>query len=177
MGRQSSNRALPAPDGKWYPRSMAQVTLHRISDGNRAECLALRVAESQAGWVAPNSESLEQAAASPDLHPLAIYDARARGFEVPEVPMVGFVLYQLRAGVGFIRRLMIDQRFQGQGYGRAAMVEVIRRLKLHPEAEMICTCHRRENLAAARLYRSLGFVDWEISWAQGHPTEVFLRYP
>jgi len=53
--------------------------------------------------------------------------------------MVGFTMYELSAGVGFIRRLMIDQRFQRKGYGRAAMLEVIRRLTLHPEVEMIAT--------------------------------------
>jgi diamine N-acetyltransferase len=41
------------------------------------------------------------------------------------------------------------------------MVEVIRRLKLHPEVERIATSHDRKNEAAARLYESLGFVDWE----------------
>jgi len=156
---------------------VTQVSLHKISENNRAECLDLRVAESQSGWVAPNSESLEEAAANSNLVPLAIYDVMARGFEKPEVPMVGFTMYELSAGVGFIRRLMIDQRFQGKGYGRAAMLEVIRRLKLHPEVEMIATRHRRENEAAAKLYRSLGFVDWKIRWAQGHPSEVYLWYP
>jgi hypothetical protein len=49
-----------------------------------------------------------------------------------------------------------------QGYGRAAMVEVIRRLKLTPEVEMIATSHRCSNTVAARLYRSLGFVSWDV---------------
>jgi diamine N-acetyltransferase len=31
---------------------------------------------------------------------------------------------------------MIAERFQGKGYGRAAMLEVIRRLKLHPDVEL-----------------------------------------
>src|SRR5262245_16397511 len=101
----------------------------------------------------------------------------AWGFEKLEVPMVGFTMYELSAGVGIIRRLMIDQRFQGRGYGRAAMLEVIRRLKLHPEVGMIATRHRRENEAAAKLYGSLGFVEWTIRWAQGHPSEVYLWYP
>ena len=153
---------------------MAQVSLHRISELNRAECLDLRVAESQSGWVAPNSESLQEAAANSNLVPLAIYDVMARGFENPELPMVGFTMYELSAEVGFIRRLMIDQRFQRKGYGRAAMLEVIRRLKLHPEAKIIATRHRRENEAAAQLYRSLGFVDWNISWAEDHASEVYL---
>ena len=156
---------------------MAQVSLHEISANNRAECLELRVAESQSGWVAPNSESLQEAAANSDLVPLAIYDVMARGFEKPDLPMVGFTMYELSAGVGFIRRLMIDQRFQGKGYGRAAMREVMRRLKLHPEVELIATRHRRDNEAAAKLYRSLGFVDWNIRWAQEHPSEVYLCHP
>ena len=105
---------------------------------------------------------------------LAIYDVMARGFEKPELPMVGFTMYELSAEVGFIRRLMIDQRFQRKGYGRAAMLEVIRRLKLHPEVKIIATRHRRENEAAAQLYRSLGFVDWNISWAEDHASEVYL---
>jgi len=156
---------------------VAQVSLHEISANNRAECLELRVAESQSGWVAPNSESLQEAAANSNLVPLAIYDVMARGFEKPDLPMVGFTMYELSAGVGFIRRLMIDQRFQGKGYGRAAMREVMRRLKLHPEVELIATRHRRDNEAAAKLYRSLGFVDWNIRWAPEHPSEVYLCHP
>ena len=89
---------------------MAQVSLHEISANNRAECLELRVAESQSGWVAPNSESLQEAAANSNLVPLAIYDVMARGFENPELPMVGFTMYELSAGVGFIRRVTGGKR-------------------------------------------------------------------
>ena len=60
-------------------------------------------------------------------------------------------------------------------YGRAASIEVIRRLKLHPEVELIATSHRKGNQAAARLYRSLGFVDWDIAWARDQKDEVFLK--
>ena len=155
--------------------TVTQVSLHQISEHNRTECLGLRVADSQSGWVAPNGESLEEAAANVNLVPLAIYDAVAGGCEKPDVPMVGFTMYELSAGIGFIRRLMIDRRFQRKGYGRAAMLEVIRRLRLHPGVEMIATRHRRDNEAAAKLYRSLGFVDWKTRRARGHPSEVYLR--
>ncbi|NOK62467.1 MAG: GNAT family N-acetyltransferase [Chloroflexi bacterium AL-W] len=57
------------------------------------------------------------------------------------------------------------------------MLEVIRRLRLHPEAELIATSYRRENMVAARLYASLGFVPWDIAWAIDHPTEVYVRLP
>ena len=86
---------------------MTQVSLHKISENNRAECLDLRVAESQSGWVASNSESLEEATANSNLVPLAIYDVMARGFEKPEVPMVGFTMYELSARNASISRWLL----------------------------------------------------------------------
>ena len=56
-------------------------------------------------------------------------------------------MYALSNARGFILRLMIDEKFQRRGYGKAAMVEVIRRLKLHPEVERIATSHDRKNEA------------------------------
>ena len=76
-------------------------------------------------------------------------------------------MYELTDAVGFILRLMIDEKYQRKGYGRAATIEIIRRLKLHPEVERIATSHVRENEAAARLYESLGFVDWEHEELRG----------
>lgn len=156
---------------------MAEVHLRPITVASYAACLALQVSPAQAGLVASNAQSLAQAAVDAALVPLAIYDAAARGHEQPLVPMVGFTMYDLREGVGFILRLMIDHAYQRRGYGRAAMLEVIRRLRLHPEAEMIATSHHRGNAAAARLYHGLGFIDWEIAWTAEHPDEVFLQLP
>lgn len=55
------------------------------------------------------------------------------------------------------------------------MVEVIRRLKLYPDVEIIATSYRKENEIAAKLYQSLGFALWDIAWAKSHPTEVFVK--
>ena len=84
-------------------------------------------------------------------------------------------MYELVAGVGFIMRLMISHEHQRRGYGHAAMVEVIRRLRLHPEVELIATSYKRGNEAAERLYSNLGFVPWEIEWAQQNKTEKYVR--
>ncbi|HEY9799239.1 MAG TPA: hypothetical protein V6D25_02685 [Leptolyngbyaceae cyanobacterium] len=43
------------------------------------------------------------------------------------------------------------------------MLEVIRCLKLCPDVEIIATSYRKENEAAAKLYQSLGFKQWEFS--------------
>ncbi len=155
---------------------MDSVTLRPVTKKNYAECLKLRVAEAQRAFVAPNVKSLADAFIYDNMYPLAIYEAEARGAEAPAQPMVGFTMYELTDGVGFIVRLMIDSRFQRRGFGRAAMIEVIRRLRLHPGVERIGTSHVSENVEAARLYASLGFVGWEPEWASDDP-EVFLQLP
>jgi len=92
--------------------------------------------------------------------------------------MVGFVMYEVACGAGFILRLMVDRRYQRQGYGRAALVEVIRRLKLIPEVEMIATSHRHDNMAVAHLFQRVGFVPWEVEGSEEvNPGEVFLQLP
>ena len=156
---------------------MVDVNLQPITPDNYMECLSLQVDRSQTGFVATNAKSLAEAKADPTLTPLAIYDREALGYLPPDipVPMIGFIMYELKGGVGFILRLMIDRAHQRQGYGRAAVVEVIRRLKLYPEVQMIATSHQRGNEASAQLFRSLGFVPWDIAWAKENETEVFLR--
>ena len=138
---------------------MVKVSLRPITPENLDECISLKVANHQKEFVDSNVQSLAHASVSPTYHTFGIYDADAHYRANPS--MVGFVMYELIDAVGFILRLMIDEKFQRRGYGRAAMVEVIRRLKLHPEVERIATSHARKNEAAARLYESLGFVDWK----------------
>ena len=154
---------------------MAEVHLRRVTRENFKECLRLQVSESQKGLVASTTESLAEAYVDPNLFPLAIYDVAACGYEQPEVPIVGFTMYEIVAGVGFIMRLMVDEKHQKKGYGRAAMTEVIRRLKLCPDVEIIATSYQKENELAAKLYRNLGFQPWNISYAISHPTEIYVK--
>lgn len=155
---------------------MVKVHLRKVTQENFRECLNLQVAESQKNLVATTTQSLAEAYVNPNFVPLAVYDAAACGYEQPEVPMIGFTMYEIVAGVGFVMRLLIDSKYQHQGYGRATMVEVIRRLKLCPEVEVIATSYRKENEIAAKLYQNLGFKQWEISYAVSHPTEVYVRF-
>ena len=122
------------------------------------------MAHHQKGFVATNVKSLAEAYVNPTDHPFGIYDAKAHYQASPS--MLGFTMYELVDAVGFILRLMIDEKYQRRGYGRAAMIEVMRRLRLHPEVEKIATSHDRKNKAAARLYESLGFVDWTHEWVK-----------
>ena len=118
--------------------------------------LAWKWMKLERGFVASNVKSLAEAKVNPNLFPLAIYDAKVTGYEKPQLSMVGFTMYEITAGVGFILRLMIDHKYQRQGYGRATILEVIRRLKLYPDVEVIATSYQRGNEAVANLYRNLG---------------------
>lgn len=128
------------------------VELREITRENWRQCARLQVREDQRNFVAPNSFSLAQAAYEKELLPLAVYDGDT---------LVGFVMYtrepQPEWGY-FILRLMVDQAYQGQGYGRAVIVEVLRRLGLKPDCREVHISEVPENVVAARLYESLGFA-------------------
>ncbi len=156
---------------------MAKVHLRPITLANINECLALRVEDSQTAFVASTAKSLAEAKVNGNLIPLGVYDEAARGYETPAVPMIGFTMYELADGLGFIMRLLIAAPYQGRGYGKATMIEVIRRLRLYPEVEMIATSYRRGNLVAAQLYKSLGFVEWQIGYATADNPEVYVCLP
>jgi diamine N-acetyltransferase len=88
----------------------------------------LSVSDSQIGFVAPNAVSLAQALFSQEAWYRAIYRSEE---------LVGFVMLEdesLRSpppdkpAVG-VWRFMIDQRFQGQGIGRAALLLVIEHVR------------------------------------------------
>ena len=154
---------------------VAKVHLRKVARENFRECLNLQVSESQKGLVATTTQSLAEAYVDPNLFPLAVYDAVACGYEQPEMPMIGFTMYEIVAGVGFIMRLMVNEKYQRQGYGQATMIEVIRRLKLCPDVEIIATSYQKENEIAASLYQSLGFRQGNTSFAISHPAEVYVK--
>ena len=59
---------------------------------------------------------------------------------------------------GYINPLMIDEKYQGNGYSKAAMKSAIEKLKNDYKVSEIHIGHRKTNAAAGKLYESLGFV-------------------
>ena len=54
--------------------------------------------------------------------------------------------------------VILDQRFQGRGYGRKAMELLLQSLR-ERRLKRVVLCYREADQAAARLYRSLGFTE------------------
>ena len=137
------------------------VTLREITMDNFIECIKLRVGETQKDYVASNMFSLAEAKADKVSNPFAVYAGEQ---------MVGFIMYDYNVGErrGYLSRLMIDARFQGNGYARVALAEVMDRLKRMPSIRDIQTSFHPENRVAEALYASFGlartgeFVDGEV---------------
>lgn len=113
-------------------------------------CLLLRVRPDQRDFVATNLSSLIQAWSDRSAHALAIHSGSR---------MVGFALVALEPHerVWWICRLMIDRDAQGLGFGRAAMTQILERLKRAPGCDRVLIGHHPNNSPAQRLYLSLGF--------------------
>lgn len=126
------------------------VLLKEIDRHNYRECINLKVGEGQTKFVAPNVFSIAQSKIYPNLNPTVIY----AGDE-----MVGFVMYGYNADDKrfWLDRLMIAEKHQGKGYGRAATLEVIERVKQFPECHELFLSFVPENAGAEKLYSSIGF--------------------
>ena len=127
------------------------VELREIDRDNFGDVLDLSVSDEQKHFVASNAYSLAQAKAQPECVPLAIYSG--------EEP-VGFLMYcmDLDDGEYWIYRLMIDQKHQNRGYGRAAMRSVLETMARDAERNMVYISFEPNNVAAKRLYESFGFI-------------------
>lgn len=138
------------------------VTVRPLLAAERDAVEALRVAPEQQGFVASNAQSMQQADQHTYCYPLGIYADGA---------LVGFAMYALDPEENnyWLYRLMIDQRFQGRGYGSAALQAVIALMDALPDCTSIVLGVEPENALAARLYARNGFsergdvIDGEIA--------------
>ena len=140
------------------------IALRPIDSSNYRECIELSVAPDQQRFVASNLQSLADAYIWREAaEPFAVYS---------DDEMVGFaLLFPLADGGdddsipepgterGYVLvRLMVDDRFQGRGYGRAALdaiVELVRDRGL----ETIRLSVVPENKQASEFYRRNGFAE------------------
>jgi diamine N-acetyltransferase len=135
------------------------VSLVEITAGNLPAVASLRVSAEQEEYIDGVADSLEEATASPEAGPWY------RAVYVDETP-VGFVMlsiadppkderYPFRY---FLWRLLIDERFQGRGYGRETLDAVVAELRRRPGADVLFTSVVPEDGSAIAFYERYGFV-------------------
>jgi diamine N-acetyltransferase len=140
----------------------ATVELREITRENVWHVCRLRVADDQRAFVADNLESIAEAYVEPSFRPFAIYATEVPQLQEPAGAgdgLVGFTMYgrEDEPGRWWVIRLMVAEQYQGRGYGRAAMQQLIGLMRERESCEAIVTSVVPGNLAAARLYESLGF--------------------
>jgi diamine N-acetyltransferase len=129
------------------------ITLRPITTRRVARnVVCLRLAPGQEQFVAPNAISIADAYVEKSWHPLAVF----AGDE-----LVGFVMYgdDTDTGQWWIIRVMIDERFQGRGYGRAATTTLVDLMREQHGCASIRLGVDPANQRAIGLYESLGFRD------------------
>ena len=144
------------------------LKLEKVNGKNVWDILNLKVAESQREFVASNELSIIEAytaiTANGYAFPFGIYKEDTPvgflmvGFDVDDywndAPAIAKGNYNLW-------RLMIDEKHQGNGYGREAVRLALDFVRTMPcgMAEYCWLSYEPENVAARELYRSFGFVE------------------
>lgn len=144
-----------------------KISLREITIENFEQCLSVSVAESQKHFVSPPVKSLATLKVFPFFTPLAIYR---------EEEIVGFVMFgfnPLKARY-WIVNLIIDEKFQGRGFGKAAMKKLIEGMKKLPDCDEIFLSFVPGNTGAEKLYTNLGF---EKTGDMEENGEIILRLP
>ena len=128
------------------------IELRELDKSNYRDILRLKVADDQAGFVASNAISLAQAL----FHPEAWY----RGIYHGETP-VGFVMLELdqKKPEYYLWRYMIDERYQGLGYGYQALQLVIAFVKGFPNSTELILSYVPKPGNPRGFYEKLGFAD------------------
>ena len=132
--------------------STPAVTLREITKDTVRAVIRLETTEHQRSFVAPNAVSISQAYFEPKAWFRAIYAGDdpvgfVMTYEDPDEPQY------------YLWRLMIAAEHQGEGYGWAAMQQLIDRVRGLPNATRLLTSYVPGEGSPMGFYHRLGFVD------------------
>ena len=129
-----------------------KIELRELDKSNYRDILNLKVADNQTGFVASNAISLAQAL----FHSQAWYRGIYRGDTA-----VGFVMLDLDMEKPdyYLWRYMIDEKFQGHGYGYKALELVIEHVKSLPNSTEFLLSYVPKEGNPKGFHEKLGFLD------------------
>jgi diamine N-acetyltransferase len=132
-------------------RDGGEVGLHEVSGETVREICALQVMPEQRRFVAPNAISFAEALFAPKAWYRAIY---------ADGQPVGFAMLSIDTGTPeyFLWRFMIEDRFQGRGYGRAALGLIVDHVRSLPNARELLVSWVPGDGSPEPFYLGLGFV-------------------
>ncbi|MCC6499004.1 MAG: GNAT family N-acetyltransferase [Anaerolineales bacterium] len=135
--------------------------LRPVTKENWQALIRLKVRDDQKNFVASNLYSIAQAQFGDefeghwDLFAFGIYDDGGQP--------VGFLMYGLNFShpdqQAYVQRLMVDEKFQGKGFGRFGMEKALEIFRADERIKVVAISYEPENEAARKLYAGFGFVE------------------
>ena len=142
------------------------ISLRKITWDNFDKVISLKVKQEQKNFVAPIAYSLAQAFVAQtnnDKHPFcfAIYmDEQLIGHTLIMYYNAGNNIYG-DDDCYVINRFLIDEDFQGKGYGDKAFVAILSFIRTFPHGKVnsVYLSYMHENTIAGKIYNKYGFID------------------
>lgn len=142
------------------------ISIKIIDNSNWQDCIKLEVDESQRPFIPSNLYSIAESKFDERIKLLGIYK---------DDIMIGFASYILDdQGDMNLYKLMIDKYYQGNGYGKKALVKLMDIMKNEANNEEIWLSLHPNNTDAIKLYSNYGFKQ-EITGLEAED-EIFLKY-
>ena len=134
------------------------IELREITDANREAVLALHAGPAEGRYVSSVADSIEEAAETPEGSPWY------RAVYLDNQP-VGFVMLSWNVtprppdiiGPWFLWKLLVNERQQGRGIGRAVVEHVVELIRAEGAMELL-TSHGIGDDGPAGFYERIGFV-------------------
>ncbi|MGV2941379.1 GNAT family N-acetyltransferase [Mesobacillus sp. LC4] len=129
---------------------MSDVYFKNIDETNEYKVRNIRLKSGQEKFIETVDECLKEANTYQEWHPVAIYS---------DEEIIGFAMY---GSFGpnkdtWIDRILIDEKYQGKGYGKMAMKKLIDLVSKEYGVNVIYLSITEENRTAYSLYKSIGF--------------------
>jgi diamine N-acetyltransferase len=136
------------------------IELRAVTQDNWQSLIKLKVRDGQKDFVASNLYSIAESHFGFDEE--GHWELSPYGLFLNGGP-VGFAMTGLNINhsrfQGLILRLMVDERYQGRGYGRQAMKVMTEMFLANEHVKAVCISYAPENDAARKLYASFGFIE------------------
>jgi diamine N-acetyltransferase len=136
-------------------------SIRPVTKDNWRELIRLKVQSDQEHFVAPNVYSIAEAQFESDEE-VGHWDSFPCGIYEDATP-VGFFMYGLNPQYpkmqAFIVRLMVDEKYQGKGYGKFGIEKMLEIFRADERIKVVGISYRPDNETARRLYAHFGFIE------------------
>lgn len=123
-----------------------------VNQNNIKEVESLQVNKNQKGYVESVHECLEDSKKEDGWRTVGIYDRNT---------LVGFAMYGFVKGEkskeAWLDRLLIDKNYQSKGYGKRAIMKLLKIMKKEYNPDEVYLSVYDNNKVAIKLYKKLGF--------------------